>query len=93
MKKIYRQLDFHTAISWISLIFVFIIIPIFQVYSGEFKLDGKVIELEWWFYLLAIFIWDWFIIIFLIAISMIGMMFTKLHNYLTKDTYDINIRP
>lgn len=85
MKDFYDRLDISTGIWWVFLIFIFLIYPILTLYGGSLKVSGEPIEPSWWMYILAVFVWDWFVIILLTALSLIGLILTKIHNYITKE--------
>ena len=85
MNKLYKELNISLALSWIVLIIIFIAIPITLLLTTAIKVNGIQLEIVWWMFPLAIFIWDWSVIIASITLSLMGMMLTKFHNYLTND--------
>ena len=84
MKKIYSEINISTAIWWIVLITLFLIVPLIKVHGITIECNEEVLRPVWWMYLVGVFIYDWVFIILMIAVSMVGMLLAKLHNYLTK---------
>ena len=86
MKDLIKDAKLSDVLWWIFLILVFVIYPIQQIYFGELKyLDEVVTEKPFWLYVIAIFVWDWFLIIGCFALILIGMIFAKIGQWV----YDI----
>lgn len=86
MGNIYKRLDIKTALWWIFLIVFFIGAPVFQLATGELKINGEVVkDIPIWMYFVAIAIYDLAMIALIIAMGLIGMILTKLYNFITKD--------
>lgn len=85
MKDLYNRLDLKTGLWWMFLIIMFLVVPLYKVSTIHIECNEKVLEIVWWMYMLGVFVYDWFLIILAISLSMIGMLMTKIHNLLTKD--------
>lgn len=78
-RQIIREATLSDVILIIGLIFVILVIPVYNVYSGELKCGGEILDNKpWWLYLLAIWVWNTFIIVVLITISGLGVIFGKI---------------
>jgi hypothetical protein len=82
VKDLYNKIDIELSAYCIAFILVFLTAPIVQIYYVEFSCNEVVVEDKpLWLHILAI---DWFLILIVIVMAMIGMLLTKVHNYLTK---------
>ena len=86
MKDLIKGAKLSDVLWWIFLILIFVIYPIQQIYFGELKYMNEIsLERPFWLYLVAIFVWDWFIIVGCLSLFLIFMIFAKIGQWV----YDI----
>jgi len=85
MKEVYEKLDLGVGVWWIVLIIMFVVVPIYKVDTMVIPCGEEVIDKDWWMYVFGIFVFDFVLIVLLIAVSLMGMILAKLHNFLTKE--------
>ena len=86
IKKIIKEATLLGFIWWIVLLLVFLILPLYKVHYGELVCMEEIVkDKPFWLYTLAVFVWDWFVIVVLITISLIGLIFSKIGQWV----YDI----
>ncbi len=78
MRKIIKEANLQAFIWWIFLILLFVAYPIYMVYSGNLSYMGESVDKPFWVYLVALFIWDWFLIVGATTFTLLVAIFGKI---------------
>ena len=77
-RKTVKEATLSDVVWWVFLILLILGQPIYAVYSTDFSCNGVTEEKPWWLYFIGIVAVNFFYVIVLVLISLLGLIFGKI---------------
>ena len=84
-KEIIKNAKASDFIHWIALIIITVGIPILQLSTGTLTLNGEIINITWWMYMLGIFVWIVNLCVWALVLFLLSLIFSKIAIWINKN--------